>query len=157
MSKAYGRVEWVFLERIMRHLGIEERLIKIIMTCVQFVSYAVLLNRQPVGNIKPTRGLRQGDPLSPYFFLLCSMGLQSLIHQAEVEGHIQGVAICRNGPKVSHLFFANDSVLFCRATEAECNKILEILEVYERGSGQKINREKTNLFFSSNTSLPLQE
>ena len=74
-----------------------------------------------------------------------------------MDGHIRGVAICRNGPKVSHLFFADDSVLFCRATEAECNKILEILEVYEKGSGQKINREKTNLFFSSNTPLPLQE
>ena len=58
MSKAYDRVEWVFLERIMHHLGIEERLIKIIMACVQSVSYAVLLNGQPVGNIKPTRGLR---------------------------------------------------------------------------------------------------
>ena len=83
------------------------------------------------------------------------MGLQSLIHQAEVDGHIRGVAICRNGPKVSHLFFADDNVFFCRATEAGCNKILEILEVYERGSGQKIYREKTNLFFSLNTPLPL--
>ena len=157
MSKAYDRMEWVFLERIMCHLAIEDRLIKIIMACVQSVSYAVLLNGQPVGNIKPTRGLHQGDPLSPYLFLLCAMGLQSLIHQAEVDGHIRGVAICRNGPKVSHLFFTDDSALFCRATEAECNKILEILEVYERGFGQKINREKTNLFFSSNTPLPLQE
>ena len=139
MSKVYDRVEWVFLERIMRHLGIEDRLIKIIMACVQSVSYAIRLNRQSVGNIKPTRGLHQGDPLSPYLFLLCAMGLQSLIHQAEVDGHIRGVAICRNGPKVSHLFFADDNVLFCRATEAECNKILEILEVHERGSGQKIN------------------
>ena len=61
----------------MRHLGIEERLIKIIMAYVQSVSYAVLLNRQLVGNINPTRGLRQGDPLSLYLFLLCAMGLQS--------------------------------------------------------------------------------
>ena len=75
MSKAYDRVEWVFLERIMRHLGIEDRLIKIIMACVQSISYAVLLNGQLVGNIKPTRGLRQGNPLSPYLFLLCAMGL----------------------------------------------------------------------------------
>ena len=74
-----------------------------------------------------------------------------------MDGHIRGVAICRNGFKVSHLFFADDSVLFCRATKVECNKILEILEVYERGSGQKINREKRNIFFSSNTPLPLQD
>ena len=83
------------------------------------------------------------------------MGLQSLIQQAEVDGHIQGVAICRNGPQVSHLFFADDNVLFCRATETECKNIMDILEVYKRGFGQKINREKTNIFFSSNTSYPL--
>ena len=106
-----------------------------------------LLNGQPVENIKPSRGLRQGDPLSPYLFLMCAMGLQSLNHKADV----QGVSICRNGPRVSHLFFADDSVLFCRAKEEECQKILDILAIYERGSGQKINRDKTNIFFSSNT------
>ena len=79
------------------------------------------------------------------------MGLQSLIHKAEVEGLIQGVAICRNGPRISHLFFAYDSVLFCRAKEDECQKILDILAIYERESVQKINRDKTNNFFSSNT------
>ena len=59
--------------------------------------------------------------------------------------------ICRNGPKVSHLFFADDSVLFCWAKEEECQTILDLLTIYERGSGQKINIEKTNIFFSSNT------
>ena len=104
-----------------------------------------------MGFIKPERGLRQGDPLSPYLFLMCAMGLQSLLHSAKMEGHIQGVAICRNGPRVSHLFFADDSILFCHAKEEECQRILDILAIYERGSGQKINCDKTNIFFSSNT------
>ena len=51
---------------------------------------------------------------------MCATGLQSLLNMAEMEGHIQGVSICRNGPKVSHLFFADDSVLFCWAKEEEC-------------------------------------
>ena len=68
-----------------------------------------------------------------------------------MEGSLKGVAICRHGPRVSHLFFVDDSVLFCRATEDECQRVLDILAVYERGTGQKINREKTNIFFSSNT------
>ena len=126
-------------------------MVRLIMSCISSVSYSVLLNGQHVGNIKPSRGLRQGDPLSSYLFLMCAMGLQSLLRKAEMEGHIRGVAICRNGPKVSHLFFADDSVLFCNAKEEECQKILDILAIYERGSGQKINREKTNIFFSSNT------
>ena len=66
---------------------------------------------------------------------MCAMGLQSLLHSAEMERHIQGVAICRNGPRVSHLFFADDSILFCRAKEEECQKILDILATYEKGSG----------------------
>jgi len=88
------------------------------------------------------------------FFL--KVGLQSLLNKAEMEGHIRGVAICRNGPKVSHLFFADDSVLFCNAKKEEFQKILDILAIYERGLGQKINHEKTNIFFSSNTPHEVQ-
>ena len=84
------------------------------------------------------------------------MGLQGLLHKAEADGSLRGVSICRNGPCVSHLFFADDSVLFCRAKESECQVILDILSVYERGSGQKINKDKTNIFFSSNTQHDLQ-
>ena len=70
-----------------------------------------------------------------------------------MEGHLRGVAICGNGPQVSHLFFAEDSILFCQATEFECEIFLDILEIYERGFGQKINREN---FSNSNTTYPLQ-
>ena len=120
MSKAYDRVEWDFLERAMVHLGFAGSFVATIMSCIKSVSYSVLLNGVPGRTIKPSRGLRQGDPLSPYLFLLCAMGLQGLLHKAESDGPIRGVSICRNGPRVSHLFFADDNVLFCRAKEAEC-------------------------------------
>ena len=97
----------------MRHLGLGDKMVSFIMSCIISVSYYMFLNGQPVRSIKPEQGLRQGDPLSPYLFLMCTMGLQSLLHTAEMEGHIQGVAICRNGLRVSHLFFADDNVLFC--------------------------------------------
>lgn len=66
MSKAYDRVELVFLEAVMRRLGFDERWIHLVMSCVRSVQYSVVVNGNPVGNIHPTRGIRQGDPISPY-------------------------------------------------------------------------------------------
>ena len=105
MSKAYDRVEWAFLEKVMQQLGLKERLVKIIVSCVQSISYSILLNGQPIRNIKPSRGLYQADPLSLYLFLLCVMGLQCLLQKAVVNSSIKGVAICRNGPRISIFFF----------------------------------------------------
>jgi hypothetical protein len=152
MSKAYDRVEWAFIEGIMRKLGFAERWISLLMECICTIQYSVLIDGVPKGYINPTRGIRQGDPLSPYVFLLCAEGLSALFQQASAMGHLKGIQSCRGGPWVSHLFFADDSLLFGQANISECRKILEILNLYEGSSGQKINREKTAIYFSSNTS-----
>ena len=91
MSKAYDSVEWIFLEKVMRKLGFNERWINLMMFCVKTVLYSVLVNGEPKGLIRPTRGIRQGDPLSPFLFLLCTEGLHSLISKAEREGAIHGL------------------------------------------------------------------
>ena len=117
----------------------------------------MLINGEPKGHIVPTRGIRQGDPLSPYLFLLCSEGLNGLLEQAVHEKHIEGFSLCRHGPKISHLFFADDSLLFCRARVEEVEKIQELLRKYEMASGQKINALKTTIFFSRNVPLTIKE
>lgn len=151
ISKAYDRVEWHFLKAIMIKLGFADCWIFLIMSCVWSVSYSVLINGAPHGHIILTRGLHQGDPLSPYLFLLCAEGLSSIIQQMERVGHISGLPISRGGTKLSHLFFADDSLLFCRATFSEWCNIQDLLEIYEKASGQTINKGKTSIFFSPNT------
>jgi hypothetical protein len=146
--------EWsgTFLEAIMRKIGFLEQWIHLVMKCIRTVSYSVLINGQPHGHIHPIKGNKTREiPLSPYLFLLCAEGLSHLLCKAEQERHITGVAIARRGPKINHLFFADDSVLFCKANAKEWEKIQVLLELYEKASGQKLNREKTSLLFSKNT------
>ena len=152
ISKAYDRVEWCFLENFLLKMGFQESWVAMIMECITTVTYSILVNGEPKGLITPTKGLRQGDPLSPYLFLFCAEGLNAILNQASESGDIHGFPICRNGPKLTHLFFADDCLLFCRSTLEECEKIQQILAYYEEASGQVINRDQTTLFFSKNTS-----
>lgn len=157
MSKAYDRVEWGLLEGIMLKIGFAPKWIQMVMTCVSTVSYSVLINGQPHGKIRPSRGLRQGDPLSPYLFILCAKSLSTSIQRAVLRKEITSLPIARGGVRISHLFFADDNLLFCRATLGEWSKLQEILGVYERASGQLLNRGKTTLFFSRGTNRVTQE
>ena len=120
------------------------------MSCVTTPSFSVRINGKAYGNILPSKGLRQGDPLSPYLFLLCAEGFTSLLDKAEREGQLHGVSICRRAPSVSHLLFADDSLLFCQATQDEVQTILEVLQLYAVSSRQCINLEKSSVYFSSN-------
>ncbi|OMO59710.1 reverse transcriptase [Corchorus capsularis] len=150
MSKAYDRVEWDFLEAIMLRMGFDRRWVELIMRCVRSVSFSVVVNGDVTDNFKPEHGLRQGDPLSPYLFLMCTEGLSALLSKGQTDGLLSGVSVSRTGPRVSHLFFADDSLLFGKANSAESGKVKDYLRIYEECSGQKINFEKSVVFFSRN-------
>ena len=152
MSKVFDRVEWGFIKRVMEKLGFHNNWVFLIMQCISSVSYSVIINEEAFGCITPTRGLRQGDPLSPGLFLLCAKGLFALIHQAARIKALSGISICRGCPSITHLFFADDSLLFCKANVMECNVLMSILGVYESAFRQKINPDKSSVFFSPNTS-----
>ena len=153
MSKAYDRVMWPFLECAMKKLGFNERWLTFMMLCVSSVSYSILINGAPHGFIRPTRGIKQGDPLSPFLFLLCTEGLHGLLTQSAARGDIHGFSLSRRRPPpLTHVLFADDSLLFWRSNPKECQKFMEILQVYESSSEQQINKAKTTIFFSRSTS-----
>ncbi|KAJ0111527.1 hypothetical protein Patl1_02330 [Pistacia atlantica] len=151
MSKAYDRLEWSFLQAVMRKMSFCSTWIKVIMNCLSSVSYSVLINGIPQKPFKPSRGIRQGDPLSPYLFIIGAEALSRLIQDSEDRRDIKGVPMGRSRMRISHLFYADDCLLFCKANQYEWNGLFKLLDTYEKNSGQRLNKEKTLIFFSKNT------
>jgi hypothetical protein len=117
ISKAYDRMSWEYVRAVLSRMGFCDKWVHWMAMCIESVDYTVLLNGEKVGPVIPGRGLRQGDPLSPYLFILCAEGLSSLIGRAESSGDLTGTAICKGAPRVTHLLFADDCFLFFKACE----------------------------------------
>ena len=99
------------------------------------------------------RGLRQRDPLSSYLFLLCAEGLSNLIAFEEAASNLKGVQVCRDSPTISHLLFADDSLVLMRADTENANTLKRILDDYCSASGQMVSVAKSSIYFSSNTNV----
>ena len=141
----------------MQRLGFDKEWIELIMFCLSTVRYSFLINGEPRGHVVPSRGLRQGDPLSPYLFILCAEGLSALISHHVSTGSLTGLQVCDGAPIVSHLLFADDSLLYANATSQDCSVIQHILKVYERASGQQINLQKSSVVFSGSVETQLRQ
>ena len=149
ITKAYDRLEWSFLEETMRYMGFDERWIRLIMSCITSVSYSVLINGSPEGYILPQRGIRQGDPLSPYLFILCAEVLSHMMNQALADRSLLGIKIANQAPPVNHLLFADDSLFFSLANKKSALKLKKIFKIYEDVSGQSINLSKSSILFGN--------
>ncbi|WZY89335.1 hypothetical protein YC2023_046070 [Brassica napus] len=149
ITKAYDRLEWRFLQETMRYMGFGEKWIGWIMACISTVTYSVLINGAPEGLITPKRGLRQGDPLSPYLFILCAEVLSHLCNKAMRDRSLLGVKIAIQAPAVNHLLFADDSLFFSLANPKAAKKLKDIFSKYESVSGQAINLSKSTITFGS--------
>lgn len=118
---------------------------------MESMSYTFLINGAPQGLVRPSRGLRQGDPLSPHIFILCTEVLSALCAKGQSDGSLPGVKVSRNSPSINHLLFADDTMFFCKSKQSCVTTLMKILSTYEEVSGQKINRLKSAITFSTKT------
>ena len=139
------------MKKVIIKMGFHLRWIQLMMMCITTTSYSMLINGEPHRHSTPSRDLCQGDPLSSYLFLMCTEGLHGLPSRAANNDDIWGESLCWNEPKITHLLFADDNLIFYRAKEEECQSLLQVLAKYERASGQQINHIKTTIFFSKST------
>jgi hypothetical protein len=98
-------------------------------------------------------GVLDKMPISHYLFIICAEALSSMLSYVDRQGTLRGVPTSKRGPRLNHLFFANDSLLFCRADLSHSNRLTSLLHIYERASGQKLNTSKTAIYFSHNTPI----
>jgi hypothetical protein len=153
MSKAYDRVEWVFLEKMMRKMGFHDKWIQLLMKCYSTVKYKFKINGVLTEEVIPERGLRQGDPISPYLFLICAEAFSSMLNKADQEGKLEGIRICKKSPSFNHLLFADDSLILLKVTEESAHHLQNTLKLYEESSGQTINVDKSSIVFTKNTKV----
>ena len=157
LEKAYDRIRWDFLEDTLVAAGFSAQWVTWIMQCVAGPSMSVLWNGEQTKAFKPARGLRQGDPLSPYLFVLCMERLCHLIEEEVGKKAWKPISISRGGPKLSHICFADDLIFFAEASVRQIRVIRRVLERFCLASGQKVSLEKSKIFFSRNVSRELSK
>ncbi|GLT47499.1 hypothetical protein SLA2020_211940 [Shorea laevis] len=145
-EKAYDHVDWSFLDWMMESFGFGTKWRGWIMECLSTARISVLVNGSPTREFEVGKGLRQGDPLSPFLFLMIGEGLKSLVQRAVTEGMLHGIEIGKQGMSVSLLQFADDTIIMGRADAENIHMVKDVLKWFELMSGLRINFNKSSVY-----------
>lgn len=129
LSEAFDKLEWKFIDLILVNLGFHSTFIRWIMQCISISSFSILINGSPCGFFKAFRGLRQGDPLSPYLFILSMEILSRMSHLVENQNLIKGIKISKNNLKINHLLYVDDLLILLRACTPEVKNGKFLLDI----------------------------
>ena len=156
LAKAFDRVEWPFLLNSLRHKGYSGHFIKLIYACVSTASFAINVNGQPHGDVKATRGIRQGCPLSPYLFVLAINELSICLQNALQNRELTGVTLGPDCPPIHSILFADDLIICGEADLQQVQTIKSILDSFCAASGQTPNWTKSSILFSKKVTPDLK-
>lgn len=139
LEKAYDRLEWDFVVWTLNAAGFPPRMVSVIKECISTSSLKILWNGGITEEFRPSRGIRQGDPLSPYLFVLYMELLAHAISSEVDKGNWRGIKLGTSGPLLSHLFYADDFFLFTEAKEDQVQVVQRVLEEFCSVSGAKVD------------------
>ncbi|WKA02253.1 hypothetical protein VitviT2T_020466 [Vitis vinifera] len=148
IEKAYDSLNWQFLMKVLQKMGFGQKWLGWMWSCISTARFSVLVNGVPAGFFPSTKGLRQGDPLSPYLFVMGMEVLGILLRRAVEGGFLSGCSIREGGESalnISHLFFADDTIIFCEANKEHLSHLSWVLFWFEAASGLKINLSKSEI------------
>jgi hypothetical protein len=146
LDKAYDHVNWDFLLYLLQRCGFGKKWRAWIRFCISTVRFSILVNRTPSGFLKSSRGLRQGDPLSPFLFVV--EALSRMLIAALDQGNLTGFSVGSRESEslvVNHLLFADDTLIFCGVQEEQIRHMRCIFLCFEAVSGLRINLGKSEV------------
>ncbi|XP_075099497.1 uncharacterized protein LOC142176265 [Nicotiana tabacum] len=153
MTKAYDRISWLFLTKVLRKMGFTERLIGIVFGLVSNNWYSILINGQAHGFFKSSRGIKQGDPVSPTLFILAAEALSRGLNALHTNLYFCGFGMPKWIPKINHLAYADDMIIFSSSDETSLMLIMQVLKAYENASGQLVNKTKSAVYLHHLTDM----
>lgn len=154
LSKAFDSLSWVFIKKKLNAFGFDPSWIRWVMSLISSSFFLVLINGIPSPTFHPSRGIRQGDPLSPFLFVIMAEGLGRSIKFALHSQQLKGISFL-NSPSYSHQQFVDENMLFGHPSVQEARQFKTLVSDFSKASGANVNQFKSQIFFF-NTPVPSQ-